>query len=245
MPRYKVTIEYQGTNTAGWQKQKNAASIQEYIEKAIYNFSKENVLVYGAGRTDAGVHALGQVAHFDLIREFDPQIILRATNHFLKNLPVGIVNCKIVDENFHARFSAIRRTYKYKIVNRPAPLIINKNLAWHVSANLDINKMQEAANFLIGKHDFTSFRASECQAKNPIITIDLINIVQNEELIEITVSARSFLHHMVRNIVGTIKMAGEGKICPTQVKNILEARNRTQAGPTAPADGLFLYSVEY
>lgn len=245
MPRYKLTIEYDGTDYFGWQIQNSVPSVQESIEKAIKAFSSLDTEVYGSGRTDRGVHAAAQVAHVDLAKDYNAETVKGAINHFLKEEKIVILDCEKVADDFHARFSAIRRTYKYKIINRLSPLAINRNKAWHVINHLDAYKMQEGANFLLGNHDFTSFRATHCQAKSPIITIDNISIERFNEEIIMTISARSFLHHMVRNIIGTLKKVGENKLAPIDVKKILDAKDRKAAEMTAPPDGLYLWQIDY
>lgn len=245
MPRYKITIEYLGTNFVGWQRQNNGISVQGEIEKAIYNFSHQMVDVICAGRTDAGVHAYGQVAHFDLDKEFDCKTIIGAINYHVKPHTICITDCQLVDSEFHARFSAKRRHYVYKILNRSALSVIDQDRSWWIRHPLNIEKMQEAANFLIGRHDFTSFRATSCQAKSPVRTMEDIRILKEEDHILFYLNAQSFLHHMVRNIVGTLSMVGSEEIPPIQVKEILEKCDRAQAGMTAPAAGLFFLSVDY
>ena len=243
--RYKITIEYFGTNFVGWQKQNNGLSIQEAIENAIFQFSQNKVCVTASGRTDAGVHALGQVAHFDMPKFYPPQTITNAINHFTKKLNISILETSFVDQNFHSRFSAVKRHYIYKIINRHSQLTIHKNLACLVKQPLNINAMSRGAKFLEGTHDFTSFRASFCQAPSPIRSIDKIEIVKSEDEINISFSARSFLHHMVRNIVGTLLLVGIEKLKPVDIKKILEAKSRLCAGPTAPACGLYLTRIDY
>lgn len=245
MIRYKIILEYLGTDFVGWQKQNNHLSIQECLESAIYQFSKENPVAYASGRTDAGVHALGQVCHFDLSKEYDAKVIIRALNHFLKAYPIVVKNCAIVNSDFHSRFSAISRRYTYKINNGPTPLAIEKDRMWWVRYPLNTLSMQEGANYLIGQHDFTSFRATECQAKSPIKTITNITISQDKDIISIEITAPSFLHHMVRNIVGTLMLVGTNKWLPIDVKYALEAKIRSAAGMTAPACGLYFTSVTY
>lgn len=245
MIRYKITLEYLGTEFVGWQKQINGLSVQECLENAIHSFSKEQPITYAAGRTDAGVHALGQVCHFDLSKEHTPQVIIRALNHFLKPHPIVIKHCKIVSHDFHARFSATSRSYIYKINNGHTPLAIEKDKMWWVRYPIDIQKMQEGANYLIGQHDFTSFRATACQAKSPIKTINTILITKHDDIISVAITAHSFLHHMVRNIVGTLVLVGTNKWSPTDVKTALEACARSAAGMTAPACGLYFTSVLY
>ena len=245
--RYKIVIEYDGTDLLGWQKQLDGPSVQEYLEKAIYGFLQQTTEVYGAGRTDAGVHALAQVAHFDLETPVDEFKIREAMNAHLRTMeaPVSILNVEAVGDDFNARFSAKGRSYIYRITNRRAPLVLDKNRSWWVYVPLDVEKMREGAKFLLGNHDFSSFRAAKCQAKSPIKTLDKIDIEQNGENITFYVEARSFLHHQVRNMVGTLKMVGDGHLKPEDIKNILESKDRTKAGPTAPAQGLYLSKIMY
>lgn len=245
--RYKIVIEYDGTDLLGWQKQLDGPSVQEYLEKAIYGFLQQTTEVYGAGRTDAGVHALAQVAHFDLELSVDEFKIREAMNAHLRTMeaPVSILNVEAVGDDFNARFSAKGRSYIYRITNRRAPLVLDKNRSWWVYVPLDVEKMREGAKFLLGNHDFSSFRAAKCQAKSPIKTLDKIDIEQNGENITFYVEARSFLHHQVRNMVGTLKMVGDGHLKPEDIKNILESKDRTKAGPTAPAQGLYLSKIMY
>ena len=245
--RYKITIEYDGTNLLGWQKQLDGPSVQEFVEKAIFNFCAQNTEVYGAGRTDAGVHALGQVAHFDLDTEFDTFRIKEAVNAHLRTLdaPVSILEVEKVDNNFNARFSAIGRSYIYRITNRRSPLILDKYRSWWVFVPLDVEKMREGAKYLLGHHDFSSFRAAKCQAKSPLKTLDKLEISQNGEEINFYVEAKSFLHHQVRNMVGTLELVGEGKWSIEKFKKAFEACDRTKGGPTAPSEGLYFESVEY
>ena len=245
--RYKIVIEYDGTDLLGWQKQLDGPSVQEYLEKAIYGFLQQTTEVYGAGRTDAGVHALAQVAHFDLESPVDEFKIREAMNAHLRTMeaPVSILNVEAVGDDFNARFSAKGRSYIYRITNRRAPLVLDKNRSWWVYVPLDVEKMREGAKFLLGNHDFSSFRATKCQAKSPIKTLDKIDIEQNGENITFYVEARSFLHHQVRNMVGTLKMVGDGHLKPEDIKNILESKDRTKAGPTAPAQGLYLSKIMY
>jgi tRNA pseudouridine38-40 synthase len=245
MPRYKLTIEYDGTRFSGFQRQSNAYSVQQAIEEAIAQLCVEEVTVFAAGRTDAGVHATGQVIHFDLEKIFPAEIVQRALNYYLKNKSVAIIKAEEVDENFHARFSAIERFYQYVIINRPAPLVLEANRAWHLREALNIEQMQQAANYLLGTHDFTSFRAQECQAHSPIKTINQINITDQNDHIIFHLNARSFLHHMVRNILGTLRFVGNGKWPAEIIPEILEAKDRAKAGPTAPPYGLYLTKINY
>lgn len=245
MTRWKLTLEYDGGPFVGWQRQDNGPSVQETVEQAILAFSGETVTLHAAGRTDAGVHALGQVAHVDLERPTDADTVRNALNFHLKPAPVAVVHVEEVDENFHARFSATHRAYCYRILNRRAPLTLQAGRLWHVAAPLDAAAMQDAAGALIGNHDFTSFRATACQAKSPVKTLDTLRVDRDGEEIAITVEARSFLHHQVRNIAGTLKLVGEGKWSRADVEAALAARDRSRAGPTAPADGLYLMQVRY
>lgn len=245
MPRYKITTEYEGTGISGWQFQNNGNSIQQYLEEAILKFSKEQVTVHGSGRTDAGVHALAQIAHFDLEKEYQVHVIQRGINHFLKPNKIIIINCEIVDNEFHARFSAKKRHYQYIVLNRLVPSVLLENKAWHVKEKLDVNKMQEAANLLLGLHDFTSFRATHCQALSPVKTIDEIKIESQDDKIIFYLKAPSFLHHMVRNIVGTLVLVGKGKWQVQDVAKALAAKDRKASGPTAPAQGLYFVKVQY
>lgn len=266
--RYKLVLEYDGTNYGGWQKQKDKISIQEIIENCIFLFSAEKADVFVSGRTDSGVHALNQVVHFDLKKEYKEDIVVNALNFYLgernrklikewqKNnnnfylkpflqQDIVVKFCEIVDEEFHSRFSSKMRYYKYLILNRATPSALWQNKAWHIRNKLDIEKMQKAANYLIGNHDFSSFRDSQCQAKSPIKTMNSCKIYKEDELIVFEFSARSFLHHMIRNIVGTLRDVGIGKITVNEFKNILASKNRQNAGEMAQACGLYLVRIDY
>jgi tRNA pseudouridine38-40 synthase len=245
MPRYKCTVEYDGTDFAGWQRQAHDMSVQQALEEAIFKFSGEDVRIHTAGRTDAGVHAFALAIHFDLVKDWDAEKVMGAINFHVRPHKVAILTCEVVSDEFHARFSAKKRYYVYRIINRRPPLVLDEGRAWFVPVALDVEKMRAGAAYMLGKHDFTSFRDSECQGKTPIKTLDEIRIVQTGELIEVYVSAKSFLHHMVRNIVGTLKFVGDGRWQPEYVKEILEACDRTKAGPTAPAYGLYFIKVDY
>jgi tRNA pseudouridine38-40 synthase len=245
MPRFKLTIEYDGTPFVGWQRQDNGPSVQAALEAAVRGYCQVDTLVQGAGRTDAGVHALGQVAHVDLPRDDREQVVANALNAHLRPHPVAVLKAEKVDDEFHARFSAKERGYVYRIVNRRAPAVLQINKVWWVSTPLDAAAMHEAAQVFVGKHDFSSFRAAECQAESPIKTLDEIAVARDGDLISITTRGRSFLHHQVRNFVGTLKYVGEGKWNAADVKRVLEARDRSAAGPTAPPDGLYLTHVRY
>lgn len=245
MPRYRLTIEYDGGPFVGWQRQDNGPSIQGSIETAITQFSGETVTVTGAGRTDAGVHALGQVAHFDLVKDFTPQKVRDALNHFLRPAPIAILEAAEAAPDFHARFSAKARHYLFRIICRRAPLVLDRGHAWQVVHDLDADAMHEAAQFLVGQHDFTTFRAAECQAQSPVKTIDKLSVRRSLDEIDIEASARSFLHHQVRSIAGTLKLVGEGKWRPKDVKAALDACDRARCGPVSPPDGLHLVRVDY
>jgi tRNA pseudouridine38-40 synthase len=243
--RYRLTIEYDGAPFVGWQRQDNGPSVQGALEKAIAEFSGETVTVTGAGRTDAGVHALGQAAHFDLEKTFPPDTIRNAVNHFLRPAPVAVLTAKIAAPDFHARFSAKARHYLYRILCRRAPPALENGHVWHVVRDLDAGAMHHAAQALIGEHDFTTFRAAECQAKSPVKTLDRLDIARVGDEIHVNASARSFLHHQVRSIVGSLKLVGEGKWTRRGMERALAARDRSACGPVAPPDGLYLVRVDY
>jgi len=243
--RFKLTLEFDGTDFVGWQRQDNGPSVQEALEKAIHGFSGETVMVQGAGRTDSGVHAFAQVAHFDMGKYFDADTVRDAINFHVKPGAISVLRAEEVSEEFHARFSAKERAYLYRIFNRRAPPALNRGQNWWVTMPLDVHAMNDAAQVLIGRHDFTTFRAVYCQAKSPVKTLDLLDITRNGDVVEIRVRARSFLHHQVRNFVGTLKLVGEGKWSKADVERALAAKDRTAGGPTAPAQGLFLTEVVY
>lgn len=245
MTRYKLTLEYDGTGFVGWQRQTNGASIQEELERAVHGFCGEGVTAYGAGRTDAGVHALGQVAHVDIERETDSNTVRDAINAHLRPHPIVVRAADAVTDEFHARFSAVERAYLYRILNRRAPPAILRGQVWHVPGALDVAAMHEAAQVLVGNHDFTSFRATLCQAKSPVKTLDSLSVTREGEEIHVRAEARSFLHHQVRNMVGTLKLVGDGKWNASDVAAALAARDRAKGGPTAPAEGLYLTEVRY
>jgi len=243
--RYKLGVEYDGTNFVGWQRQTNGPSVQAALEDAVEGFCGEITNVYGAGRTDSGVHALAQVAHVDIDRDTTAETVRDALNAHLRHLPVSVLSATAVPADFHARFSAIERVYRYRIINRRAPPAIRHGQAWHVPGLLDTDAMNDAAQVLVGRHDFTTFRATLCQAKSPVKTLTSLKIVRREDDISIHARARSFLHHQVRNIVGTLKLVGDGKWTKADVAAALAACDRTRGGPTAPARGLYLIEVVY
>lgn len=246
--RYKLTIEYNGTGLLGWQRQLDGPSVQQYLEEVLEMLNGgQHKEIPSAGRTDAGVHALAQVAHIDLDRSMEPFKIREAfnANLRLKEAPVVVLEVEPVNDDFHARFSARGRGYIYRILNRRAASTLRENRVWWVPLPLDLEKMRQGAGYLIGHHDFTSFRAAACQAKSPLKTLDRLDITAEGDEIVFTVEARSFLHHQVRNMVGTLKLVGSGQLQPEDVKTILEAKDRSAAGPTAPACGLYLNKVVY
>ena len=245
MTRWRVTIEYDGADYVGWQRQDNGPSIQQSIEEAVYKFCGETVRVYGAGRTDAGVHALGQVAHIDIEKSTTADTVRDALNAHMRHERISILDAAFVPADFHARASARERVYLYRIVNRRPQLALERGRVWHVPVRLDVDAMHEAAQVLVGTHDFTSFRAANCQAKSPVKTMDVLNVQRDGEEIHIHAHARSFLHHQVRNIVGTLERVGAGRWTADDVSVALDACDRSAAGQTAPPDGLYLMSVSY
>ncbi|UTW55528.1 tRNA pseudouridine(38-40) synthase TruA [Kordiimonas sp. SCSIO 12610] len=246
MQRFKLTIEYDGRPFAGWQRQKDILTVQEVLENALSAFlPSENAVVSGSGRTDAGVHAIGQVAHVDVMRDIGPDELQGALNYHCRPHPVSVLAVEPVDSEFHARFSAVRRHYTYKICNRRAPLTFHSGLEWHVKAPLDVEKMDKAAQYLVGQHDFTSFRHIHCQAQSPIKTVDYVKVERTGDVVLIHAGARSFLHHQIRSFTGTLQQVGIGKLQPNAVKDVLEACDRSALPLNAPPDGLYFRSVEY
>ena len=245
MPRYKLVIEYDGAPFVGWQVQDNGPSVQGVLTAAIAAFSGETVAVQGAGRTDAGVHATGQVAHVDLAKAWDTDTVRDAVNAHLRPHPVAVRSAESVAADFDARFSAVRRHYLYRIVNRRADLALERRRAWRIGRPLDAAAMQAAAQRLVGRHDFTTFRAAECQAKSPVKTLDRLDVEQVGEDIRVHASARSFLHTQVRSMVGSLALVGEGRWSADDLAGALAARDRTACGPVAPPDGLYLMQVDY
>jgi tRNA pseudouridine38-40 synthase len=245
MPRYKLTIEYDGTPFIGWQAQDNGISVQGVLTDAIAAFAGERVVVAGAGRTDTGVHALGQVAHIDLAKDWDVGNVRDAINFHLRPQPVAVLAAEEVAADFDARFSAVKRHYLYRIVNRRADLTLELNRAWRVPRPLDDAAMHVAAQRLIGKHDFTTFRSTECQAKSPLKTLDCLDVARDGDSVSITASARSFLQHQVRSMVGSLIHVGEGKWSAGDLATALAARDRTACGQVAPPHGLYLVRVDY
>lgn len=245
MPRYKLTIEYDGTPFSGWQRQTARPSVQQALETAIHAMSGEVVTTQAAGRTDAGVHALGQVAHFELSKDWDPFRIREALNFHLRPAPVAVLAAEAVGADFEARFSALARHYEYRILNRRAPAVLERNQVWHLPMPLDADAMDHGAGLILGTHDFTTFRSSECQANSPLRTLDSFSVRRERDHIVITASARSFLHHQVRSMVGSLRMVGEGKWSPADLRAALDAQDRRRCGAMAPSAGLYLTRVDY
>ncbi|MGJ0396858.1 MAG: tRNA pseudouridine(38-40) synthase TruA [Methylocystis sp.] len=246
MPRFALTIEYDGAPFVGWQRQANGVSIQQRLEEAVAAINGgARAIVHGAGRTDAGVHALGQVAHVDLSRDWRPDRLRDAINAHLKPDPIAVLSARAVGDDFEARFSAIRRHYLYVIDNRRAPLALGLGRAWHVKRPLDAQAMHDAAQSLVGRHDFTTFRAAECQANSPLRTLERLEVRRDGARIEIVTSARSFLHHQVRSMVGSLEHVGSGKWRVEDVALALHAKDRARCGQVAPPHGLYLVAVDY
>ena len=244
MPRYKLTIEYDGSPFSGWQMQ-DRPTVQGRLTEAIKAFSGDDMIPRGAGRTDAGVHALGQVAHVDLTKDWPAKKVRDALNAHLRPNPISVLACEEVPEGFDARFSAKTRHYRYRIVNRRSPLALERDRAWHVIYRLDEAAMHEAAQVLVGHYDFTTFRSTECQAASPEKTLDRLAVTREGEEVRIETSSRSFLHNQVRSMVGSLRLVGGGKWTKADLKKALEARDRTACGPVAPAYGLYLVKVDY
>jgi len=251
MTRYRFLVEYNGAPYFGWQRQESHPSVQGALEDALKRLGETNPLVQGSGRTDAGVHAWGQVAHADLERPWKPFRIMEALNAQLREAGdlIAVLDCTVVDDAFHARFSAIQRRYVYRIVCRRAPLTLDRGLAWNVKGMLDTNAMNQAATLLLGEHDFTTFRSTECQAKSPVKTLDTLDVSTRDlpggPVVEISTTARSYLHNQVRSLAGSLKHVGEGKWGADDLKQALEAKDRRACGTVAPAHGLYLVSVAY
>ena len=245
MQRYKIKIEYEGTSFVGWQFQKNGQSVQEVLQKAIFNFSKENVTVTGAGRTDSGVHALVQVAHFDLKKKIKKKNLLFAINQNISNKSVTVLKINKVNKEFHARYDAQERTYLYLIINRQSPLALQKNKAWHIRKKLDIKAMKKGAKLLLGTHDFSTYRAASCGAKSPVRTMEKILIKKNKDKISLQFTSRSFLQQQVRSMVGCIKYLGEGKWSIDRFQKTFKSKKRSKCAPPAPACGLYLKNIIY
>ena len=245
MPRYRLTIEYDGAPFAGWQIQAERLTVQGALTEAVRALTGEAVLVQGAGRTDAGVHALAQVAHLDLAKDWEPDTVRDALNAHLRPHPVAVLAAELVPESFNARTSARKRHYRYDIVNRRADLALERGRAWRVPRPLDAEAMHRAAQQLIGRHDFTTFRAAECQARSPVKTLDRLDVARDNDRIHVFAAARSFLHTQVRSMVGSLVMVGEGRWSADDLARALAAHDRTACGQVAPPDGLYLVQVDY
>lgn len=246
MNRYKIKIEYDGTPFVGWQRQENGQSVQGCIEKAINNIFEENITIFGAGRTDAGVHAMGQVAHFDVTDKLlEPYVIKNALNDHLRPFPISILEVEKVHNDFHARFDATQRKYLYRIVNRKSPLTIEKGRAWQVHKDIDVDLMKECIPSIEGQHDFTTFRSAHCQSDSPIKTLDSLKISQSEENIYFGFTAKSFLHHQVRSIVGSLKLVGEKSWSLGDFEKAFNSKDRSKCGALAPPEGLYFMEVKY
>jgi tRNA pseudouridine38-40 synthase len=245
LTRFALTVEFDGRPYMGWQRQRRGASVQTAIERAAQSITGEEIAVHAAGRTDAGVHGLGMRAHLDLTRNFTPFRLMEALNAKLRPDPIAILDCEIVPDDWHARFSCIGRHYEFRIVTRRAPLTVERGLAWRIPAPLDVAAMADGAARLVGRHDFTTFRSAHCQADSPLRTLDRLDVVAKGERISVFASARSFLHHQVRSMVGCLALVGEGKWSPDDMTTALEARDRTALGFNAPPDGLYFLRADY
>ena len=245
MPRYKLVVEYDGTAFAGWQRQAADRSVQQALEEAIARFVGGPVRVHCAGRTDAGVHATQQVVHLDLDKPWRTDTVRDAANAHLRHEPVAVIAAAEVGPDFDARHSAIKRHYRYRILNRRSPPALTRGFVWHVPWALDAGLMHEAAQLMLGRHDFSAFRAAECQANSPVRTLDRLDVAREGEEIVVVTAARSFLHHQVRGMVGTLMLAGGGRLTPQGVRDVLDSRDRTRCGPLAPSGGLTLIGVDY
>jgi tRNA pseudouridine38-40 synthase len=245
MPRYKLTVEYDGAPFCGWQIQADQLTVQGILTAAVEALSGEQTLVQGAGRTDAGVHARAQVAHVDLTKEWDTETVRDALNAHLRPYPIAILTAERVADDFNARTSAMKRHYLYRIINRRVDLTLEVGRAWRVPRLLDAAAMHKAAQGLVGKHDFTTFRSTECQAKSPVKTLDVLSVGRNGEEVTVSAIARSFLHNQVRSMVGSLVAVGEGKWNADDLAKALAARDRTACGPVAPPEGLYLMKVDY
>jgi len=245
MARYKLIIEYDGTDFVGWQRQENGLSIQESIERAVAAFCGETVNAHAAGRTDSGVHAFAMAAHIELVKDWPADVVRDALNHHLLPAPIVILAAERVADDFHARFSCVGRAYEYRIVNRRTPLALDRNRAWRVTFKLDAEAMDKAAQVLVGRHDFTTFRSTKCQSDSPVKTLNEISVSRVGEDIYIRCAARSFLHNQVRSFVGSLVEVGKGKWRARDIKAALEAADRTRCGPVAPAEGLYFLRADY
>jgi tRNA pseudouridine38-40 synthase len=245
MQRYKLTVAYHGAAYCGWQRQVDLMSVQQALEEAITRFCGEDVRIIAAGRTDAGVHASGQVCHVDLSKEWRTDVVRDAVNQYLVREMISIISAEKVDQNFNARFSATSRHYVYKMLNRRAPPVFERGLVWHLKRKVDVAAMDAAAKHLVGRHDFSTFRDAECQAESPIRNLDRFDVVEDGEMVYFHLSARAFLHRQVRSMVGSLEHVGSGKWTAQDLINSLEAKDRAACGAVAPSEGLYLERVDY
>lgn len=245
MPRYRLIIEYDGGPFVGWQRQENGPSVQGALEDAVMALTGGEAGVLGAGRTDAGVHALAMVAHVDIEKAFDTDVVRDALNHHLRPAPIAVLSAEQASDEFHARFSCVERAYEYRIVNRRSPLTLERGRAWQIAAPLDADAMHDAAQCLVGRHDFTTFRSVQCQAETPVKTLNEITVSRIGESVLLQCAARSFLHHQVRSIVGSLVEVGRGKWRERDFKAALDAKAREACGPVAPPDGLYFVRADY
>jgi tRNA pseudouridine38-40 synthase len=245
MQRYKLTIAYDGTGYCGWQRQLDLLSVQEALENAFRSFCGQNVSIIAAGRTDAGVHASGQVCHVDLAKDWREDVVRDAVNQYLMNERIAVLSVEKAGEDFHARFSATSRHYVYKMLNRRAPPVFERGFVWHLKRKVDVAAMDRAAKLLTGRHDFSTFRDAECQAESPVRNLDRFDVTQDGETVQFHLSARAFLHRQVRSMVGTLEQVGSGRWSEDDLVKALQAKDRRACGPVAPSDGLYLDRVDY
>ena len=245
LQRMVITIEYDGTDLVGWQRQDNGPSVQQFLEEAAEKLTRQKIAIQGSGRTDAGVHALGQAAHLDVPEKFDPFSVVHGLNACLESPNISVLSAQAVHADFHARFDAVERAYLYRILDRRSASALRRHHVWHHRTALDVEAMNKAAQILVGQHDFTSFRATGCQASSPIRTLNNLQISRQEDEVHITARARSFLYHQIRNFAGTLALVGTGKWQPEDVEQALLAKDRSKAGPTAPPQGLYLTEIIY
>lgn len=245
MTRFALTLEFDGSPFIGLQRQDHGPTVQQSVEDAAFRITGEQVRMHAAGRTDSGVHALGMVAHVDVAKPFAPQRLMDALNALMRPAPVAVLACKVVPDDWHARFSCIGRAYEYRITNRRAPLTLDKGRAWHIARPINAAAMHEAAQALVGHHDFTTFRSAHCQSASPVKTLDTLDVSREGEHVIVRAAARSFLHHQVRSMVGTLALVGQGQWRIEQVRQALEACDRAELGLNAPPDGLYFVQATY
>lgn len=245
MTRFALTLEFDGSPFMGLQRQGHGPTVQQAVEDAAFRITGEQVRMHAAGRTDSGVHALGMVAHVDVAKPFTPQRLMDALNALIRPAPVAVLACRVVPDDWHARFSCIGRAYEYRITNRRAPLTLDKGRAWHIAKPIDAAAMHEAAQALVGHHDFTTFRSAHCQSASPVKTLDRLDVSRQGDHVIVRAAARSFLHHQVRSMVGTLALVGQGQWRVNQVKDALDACDRAELGLNAPPDGLYFVKASY